>query len=134
MSDHEPFSPINLAQDHYSSPATGLSTEKGDSWLTVQQKINAGFKHVYALFHGGIEHMVEAIDSKARDEIAELRETVTGLQMKLEAVLDNKTVEPPALYSGGEPQADDPTVEVPAVKSTGEIDPASFKAPGAGSE
>lgn len=43
------FTPISGPPDHYSGPATGLSTEKGDSWMTAVEKINASFRHIYAL-------------------------------------------------------------------------------------
>lgn len=147
MSDTKPFEPINLAQDHYSSPAVGLSTEKGDSWLTVQEKVNAGFKHVYAVIEGGVEHAVEAIDRDARHEIDALREEVTSLQMKLERLVGIAPNAPdpegkPA--TGGDPQAGQPTVEIPApnpveakiegAQGEGTTEGADgFKAPGAGS-
>lgn len=146
MSDHKPFEPINLAQDHYSSPAVGLSTEKGDSWLTVQEKINAGFKHIYALFGSiGIEakDAIEAIDRDARHEIDALREEVTSLQMKLErmiGVASNDEPEPEGKPATG----GDPTVEIPppnpveakieGAQGEGTTEGADgFKAPGAGS-
>jgi hypothetical protein len=45
-----PFVPIVGPQSHYDTLATGLSTEKGDSAMTIVQKINAGFAHVYSMF------------------------------------------------------------------------------------
>jgi len=53
MTDPTPFVPIIGPPSHYDTLATGLSTEKGDSAMTMVQKINAGFEHVYSVLRGG---------------------------------------------------------------------------------
>lgn len=76
------FDTINGPQDHYSGPATGLTTEKGDSWHTAVAKINASFGKIKDF----ISHGVESIDAAARKEIDAAHEVIISLQQKFEAM------------------------------------------------
>lgn len=80
------FDPINGPTNHYEGPATGHSTEKGDSWHTAVKKINEGFAKVIKAIEAPFSdaQSVEIVDTEARKEIAELREIVAAQQMALD--------------------------------------------------
>lgn len=86
------FDPIQGPADLYSGPATGLTTEKGDSWHVAVSKINAGFKKVIAALESPFAaENVAIVDDEARKEIAELRETVSAMQITLDAIMTPAT-------------------------------------------
>jgi gas vesicle protein len=63
-------------------PATGDSTENGDSWHTVCAKLNAHLKAIWAKIEAPIEHVVTAIDDDAREMIKALEDDIAAMQKK----------------------------------------------------
>lgn len=81
------FDPIKGPNNEYGAPAVGHGTENGDSWHTAVKKINDGFKRIiHAIETGPSIEGVEMVDAESRKEIAELRETIAALQMRLDAM------------------------------------------------
>lgn len=70
--------PANTSQ----GPATGDSTENGDSWHVAVGKINAWFKYLEGMVSAPIEHMVTATDEDARSAIKDLEDQIGALQKK----------------------------------------------------
>ena len=63
--------PIQGPQNPAQGPATGDSTENGDSWHVAVQKINAWFKYFEGRLSAPIEHLVTATDADAHTAIKE---------------------------------------------------------------
>jgi hypothetical protein len=102
------FDPIKAPPDQYSGPATGLSTEKGDSWHAAVTKINAGFKNIIKAIEGGVASAVHEVGEWAsHDEVADLRAEVAELKAKLEAFMAAPAVANTGdgAVLGGDPQA-----------------------------
>ena len=102
------FDKIKGPADQYRGPATGDSTEHGDSWHAAVAKINANFERLFTTLKGGAGQVQAAagavgdfVDAKARaafealrtaheanvDHLGELEQRVKDLEDKLEAMI-----------------------------------------------
>ena len=79
--------PIKGPQNPAQGPATGDSTENGDSWHVAVQKMNAWFKYFEGKLSAPIEHLVTATDADAHIAIKELEDQITALQQKHDALV-----------------------------------------------
>lgn len=74
--------PIKGPQNPAQGPATGDSTENGDSWHAAVNKINAWFSYFESKLSAPIEHLVTATDADAHSAIKELEDQIAALQNK----------------------------------------------------
>lgn len=84
------FKPINLPPSEHHQFATGHSTEFGDNAMTVGQKVNAGFKHVYSVLAGlgatladEIEYVAKTEFDAAVHELDEVKAELNNIKMML---------------------------------------------------
>lgn len=76
------FEKINGPTNQYEGPATGLTTEKGDSWHTAVKKINDGFANIVKFLEGGAPAIESAAESGWEKVAHDLAEAMSLLQIK----------------------------------------------------
>ena len=75
-----PFQPINTPPSDYDPPATGLSTEKGDSFKTAMEKVNAGFAHIYSMMTGDAAQAAQTTKKAGAGALAAIEARVAALE------------------------------------------------------